>query len=68
MHNPSRRFILAIWRFIFFPSAGPSEGKGFQYFEIGTWGSPEELLGDGGAKFIILKEERRMGEKQKATI
>lgn len=46
VHNPSRRFILAIWRFIFFfPSAGSSEGKGFQYFQIGMWGSPEDLLG-----------------------
>lgn len=32
--------------FFFFPSMGPTEGKGFQYFQIGMWGSPEELLGN----------------------
>lgn len=66
--TPAEGLYLPSGGLFFFPSAGPSEGKGFQYFEIGMWGSPEELLGDGGAKFIVLKEERRMGKKQEAAI
>lgn len=72
VHNPSRRFTLAIWRFIIFfsPSAGSSEGKGFQYFQVGMLGSPEELVGDREAKiyyFKIEKEEWGKSEKQPFT-
>lgn len=54
--------------FFFFPSAGPSEGKGFQYFQIGMWGSPEEKLwGDRGAKIYYFKIEKKNEGKVKSS-
>lgn len=53
--------------FFFFPSAGPSEGKGFQYFQIGMWSSLEELLGNREAKFYYFKIEKENGGKVKSS-
>lgn len=47
--------------FFFFLSAGSSEGKGFQYFQIGMWGSPEDLLGRRRAEIYYFKLEKEDG-------
>lgn len=52
--TPAEGLYLPSGGLFFSPSAGSSEGKGFQYFQIGMRGSPEELLDYREAKKCII--------------
>lgn len=65
--TPAEGLYLPSGGLFFFPSAGPSERKGFQYFQIGMWGSPEEKLWGDGAKIYYFKIEKKNEGKVKSS-